>query len=497
MAMSNTQVAHVWNAQSKREGKSNNGNFYFEGRTLFSYGSHFVVGYIMPDGLALLNGNSYSISTSGHQSDARRAVSDRRHATVSDLTDLAGYYKPVDRLARWIADGKPQGERAAVRRAIKSALVEYATQLATDIYAPGASRCQWDSEAGRIVEHRGEVEVGAYLAALVGLPAATWPKAKRDAERKAKRDKANREASTRRQEEARALQLADMSDRRFREWAADLAADYNGEQRLVYLRREFIRARGLMLKAKRGKLAAAGRLATVRARIKRLTDMIATHDAQSDRRSEAKSARLRLAHVRNWRDASTAARMSASWATMRDVASAAEWLSLHGRTAKFRATMAELAHLAHIGRDAIEAENARQRALEAEREKLREEERRELWLKGERVGRIYFDAESGGAAMRVIGDVLETSHGASVPLAHAVKAFRFIKLCREKGETFHRNGRTIRVGHFQVDSIDSEGNFRAGCHSFTWPEIERVAIAAGVFDCPASADAIEPSAHAA
>ena len=93
--------------------------------------------------------------------------------------------------------------------------------------------------------------------------------------------------------------------------------------------------------------------------------------------------------------------------------------------------------------------------------------------------------------MRIRGDTLETSQGASVPLAHAIKVFRFVKLCRERGQAWHRNGKTVRVGHFQVDSIDAAGNFKAGCHDFTWPEVERVARLAGVADSEASAAAVE------
>lgn len=90
--------------------------------------------------------------------------------------------------------------------------------------------------------------------------------------------------------------------------------------------------------------------------------------------------------------------------------------------------------------------------------------------------------KNGGALLRVKGDELQTSLGASVPLDHAIRVFRFVKLCRERGERWQRNGRTLRVGHFQVDWTDENGNFRAGCHLINWPEIERAAIAANVFD---------------
>jgi hypothetical protein len=38
----------------------------------------------------------------------------------------------------------------------------------------------------------------------------------------------------------------------------------------------------------------------------------------------------------------------------------------------------------------------------------------------------------------------------------------------------------IRVGGFQVDHINPDGSFQAGCHNFNWPEIEAAAKQAGV-----------------
>lgn len=117
----------------------------------------------------------------------------------------------------------------------------------------------------------------------------------------------------------------------------------------------------------------------------------------------------------------------------------------------------------------------------------------EEWRNGTRyaVPSSYRLDGNGSVYMRVNGDVLETSLGASVPLAHAVKAFRFVKLCRERGETWRTNGRVIRVGHFNVESIDAEGNMRAGCHYFTWARIAEAARMAGVAGDDASAEAVE------
>lgn len=147
----------------------------------------------------------------------------------------------------------------------------------------------------------------------------------------------------------------------------------------------------------------------------------------------------------------------------------------------------------------------RERRAEAERQRmaaLREAQAEDFaaWISdapGSRVPSSYAtDPASDSVYLRRHGDELQTSRGASVPWDHAVKAFRFIKLCRERGEAFRRNGRVIRVGHFQVDSIDINGNMHAGCHYFAWEQIEAVARREGVFEMDASPEAVETREHA-
>ena len=97
----------------------------------------------------------------------------------------------------------------------------------------------------------------------------------------------------------------------------------------------------------------------------------------------------------------------------------------------------------------------------------------------------------------ITGGTLQTSQNASVPLPHAVRVFQFVKLVKERGTAWERNGRTVRVGHFTVDRIEPTGSFKAGCHNIAWAEVERVAQALGVFDLPATDAATVPSREAA
>lgn len=122
----------------------------------------------------------------------------------------------------------------------------------------------------------------------------------------------------------------------------------------------------------------------------------------------------------------------------------------------------------------------RKEKKEAEdRERLAKEEAERLprWRAGESVRAPY-----GDCYLRVVGDELQTSLGASVPLPHAIRAFRIIKTCKDRGQAWETNGHKIPVGHFQVDKIEPSGNIKAGCHYINWNEIELIAREIGVFN---------------
>jgi len=121
----------------------------------------------------------------------------------------------------------------------------------------------------------------------------------------------------------------------------------------------------------------------------------------------------------------------------------------------------------------------RERKQREERKREREaQERLQKWVDGA----IDYCPNGYGQPirLRIKGDELQTSHGARVPLAHAVKAFRVLRRLHDKGQTYQRNGHTIHLGHFALDSLDTEGNVTAGCHTVQWEEIARVAALAGV-----------------
>ena len=136
----------------------------------------------------------------------------------------------------------------------------------------------------------------------------------------------------------------------------------------------------------------------------------------------------------------------------------------------------------------IEEQN---KAREAQRAQ-QEQQRREKWVAQQKqVIQDWVDGKRddcpsgygsdvyGPIRLRIKGDELQTSMGATVPLDHAVKCFRILKQLRAKGETYVRNGHTVHLGHFALDAFDGQ-TVRAGCHSVEWTEIERIANLVGV-----------------
>lgn len=74
--MANKQVAHVWANQNKERMRGS--NFFFEGPAIYSYGRHFCIAKFVQNTrgevAVLINGDSYSVSTSRHTQFVRRAL---------------------------------------------------------------------------------------------------------------------------------------------------------------------------------------------------------------------------------------------------------------------------------------------------------------------------------------------------------------------------------------------------------------------------------------
>jgi hypothetical protein len=82
--------------------------------------------------------------------------------------------------------------------------------------------------------------------------------------------------------------------------------------------------------------------------------------------------------------------------------------------------------------------------------------------------------------LRVNGDTVETSHGASFPVTDAPAAIAMVRACVEHKRDWERNGEQVRLGSFRLDKINADGTVKAGCHTVAYKEVEYIATQLGV-----------------
>ena len=72
------EIAHLWAHRTQDSARNAQGNFYFDGDTIYSYGSHFPIARHVEnkrkEHAVLITTRTYSVTTSGHVSDVKRAI---------------------------------------------------------------------------------------------------------------------------------------------------------------------------------------------------------------------------------------------------------------------------------------------------------------------------------------------------------------------------------------------------------------------------------------
>lgn len=473
-----TEVFHNWahqveNRHGRVAGQRSDSRVFYEGRSFYSFGRHYVAAYLAEhDGrtVALFNTRKYSPTTSGHVSAARSAASHLAERGVPDLTSLVDSYS-----YRWDREnGRPTIEGA--KNHVRDKLAEYDAAGATFVL-------EW-----------------AGMAPLAALK--LWNKL-RDAAERAAALKAKQDAATHKSVMiGRAKRVAALSDAEF----ARLLADKVAELEKGWPRRTATEAHKDVYNWLNEILLVVNKTpfkriaAKIRDRKREVKALTAGAERRAALAAKHRVTREAIAAVR------LVARKTVTMPTREELRAARRGAGLLAGLPMVRAETSY--KLGRIG-DQIQAALDIQALQDLRDKHAKEAERRAAWLAGHgRDGYGLTDA-TGAALVRatgvtrddagaIVGGTLETSQGANVPLTHAVKAFLFVKRCREAGKAWSRNGVTVRVGHYQVDRIEADGSFQAGCHRFSWAEIARLAAELGVFDAPASDSAVVPSgmAHA-
>ncbi len=126
-----------------------------------------------------------------------------------------------------------------------------------------------------------------------------------------------------------------------------------------------------------------------------------------------------------------------------------------------------------------------ERETEIEAFKVREKQEREVqeaelkrkhaediasWLKGEKFSLPY----GAGTYARIVGDEVETSRGAKVPIEHAKQLARLYRITVRKGGMDWSDGTGPKVGFYRVNKIGADGTLVIGCHEFNAEEAGRL-----------------------
>lgn len=592
------QVAHIWAQGRQEEGRNSARRVYFEGPFLYSYGNHFLTGYRLPDGNALLNSARYSVSTSGHQSDAKNAVTGQGFscaniAKISEFMDSRVFRLPrytwpdgVKTDSRYGREGfspsearGPEREPLPLqdRKALAPALFDI---LAKQIEPPqeetsaalfgylGLSDKEAATKARKLSQiHQTRAKEAAESAA----------KKKRDSYAELAKNQAARPLDYfqnllaekraailqgvktrnlyliyRKGEVIPEAEVLDIAKELFRARKEARARKWKKIDSALIEREKLLRAGALALVETYNRATLlnhwAGRVADYRAGLAELESPFPQfgplkngelaalnmrgHILQAimkEQDSDLGEFHQKLAQIAKafrfdlpqWAAALGAMAESlnskANWAAanrsrldakehiaqIRQFQTAPESLSNKQleQIAKGRFNLAGYPLRLKWARPIVEKTGKAAQELLTARKSQAVKEALEAWRNGApHFPALPYDPNAGAllralnverdATGQITGGRLSTSQGAEAPLLDAIRVFQFLKLCRENSKAWRANGRILEAGHFRIDLIESNGDFRAGCHGIKWAEVESLAARLGVLDL-APADTTE------
>lgn len=121
------------------------------------------------------------------------------------------------------------------------------------------------------------------------------------------------------------------------------------------------------------------------------------------------------------------------------------------------------------------ARDAKREAARIEREKLAAidaGDRIALWQAGENVPQNGFQYCS--TFLRLKNDQIQTSRGAQIPVADALKLWPLLVRVKNSGKTLEAGLHQINLGAYRFNSFDG-ATLVVGCHSIAWDQLELMA----------------------
>ncbi len=391
-----SMVAHVWAQQTQEDGRSSNGNFYFHGKTIYSYRNSWPLAtFIEPyEGkpVIIVNHERYSVTTSSQLSDVQGALRglDVHVINIGSTELINRIMNASEKARRDIINEKIAGLKALaksycnpkksiyfgyVENADYERIPDNATQRAADI-ANDAAQIHFDAK-------------------LLGVDIADC-------------------------EEFNARELGQQIRDAFEAFNNPEAIAKREKARLARSKKtclELIRKTPAYLPGQYRQHKAVERLDAA------IRDAVTLNDEKTFR---------------------------AAWRIFQRT-----WL---------KCDMAQTFKALHP-----EAQRIRERALW---DKPSKRISAAQWLAGEEGD----FSQSSPTLVRRKGDRLETSRGADAPWRHAVAIFLKAQNCMMTKSSWHRNGSRMQAGHFELESIDTDGNIKIGCHHIRFEDMAALAL---------------------
>jgi hypothetical protein len=202
--VSSGQVPHLWFHKAQYSARNSNHSFYFEGDTIFSWGSHFPIATHVTRGkknAVLFTEKNYSVSTSGHKSATRSAIPEG--TTVFHVEDV-------------FTHGSYASNAHAVN--LKSYVERVERHLAKCARARGSYAKQWEHE--RAASLRQEAREYATFFKLSLPKIAPIPALDSDGLARIKSSEAQKSAEKAAREKARKAELAQQEAEALAKWRA-------------------------------------------------------------------------------------------------------------------------------------------------------------------------------------------------------------------------------------------------------------------------------------
>lgn len=440
------QTAHVWAQDEVMKGRSSDGRIFFLNGTIYSYGSHFpmaTIGYRRRDGLKIVyvSQATYSISTSAHQRCVASALDGRDDVVVVKVPSLPLPKNEDDLYVPLLRDV------VSTQRRVDECTPTYADE--DDTYQrrqARVARTAFEAMFGKVPKN---------AAAIV---------AREDA---------------RLENEARAKKLCD---------AVFVAKQMIGP---IAIALPFPMPYGSQcgqdnLKLARSARLTLGKLGTTKAHAKLKFDLGPVIKSLSILDKEMKAAN-------QWWEAK---RQREQWVA--DVESMLDYIARGCKPYDWRYSgeigEGVIRKAVALGNYTAEQMQALTRVISRERGQseidaafheqhpnaynsyrsraVSKTPTADQWRAGE--GRNMHNSAT--TLLRLVrGDTVQTSRGAEVPLKAAIGVYLKASECARGNLDWRPNGERVRVGAFQVDSINGAGTTRIGCHTLQFDEMERLA----------------------